>query len=420
MKLFVVPVPIFNTDMRVHYYKLMSKNAENLITGEQSHLRLDGAVNPRLLDAIAGLGLDTFTMGAPLIIPVNGITLLADFEKNLGATPEHPVPVDPDKIIIALNESVTPEPMYMDRIHELLSKGFHFAFELPKETKPYLPIIELCKYIIVKQVMANHEASRLIRNHPAKRFIASSVDTHQLFDIARGSGYNRFEGLFYRVPLTLDKDTTNVGPGKLATLQLIKAVETNDFEIDEIASIVEKDVALTVSMLKQINSQAMGSKIKTIQHAAAMLGQDQIKRWVSTAAVSQLGADKSSEINRVSQIRAKFCENLAPLFGHDDQIGRESLFLMGLFSLIDVMLDMSIDAALDVVGVSDWIRAALVDKSGAFYGVYEFIQYYERADWTSVSRICILNNIETEAVYEAYINALEWYKQLTDGMASEE
>ena len=419
MKLFVVPVPIFNADMGVHYYKLMSKNAGNMIIGEQNHLRLDDAMNPKLLDAIASLGLDTFTMGNPLLIPINAISLLGNFEHNLGATPEHPVPIEPSKIIIALDETVKAEPIFMDRINELLAKGFHFAIELPKETKPYMPIIELCRYIIVKQVMANHEASRLIRNHSDKRFIASNVDTHQLFDVARGSGYTRFEGLFYRTPLTLNKDTKNVAPSKLATLQLLKAVESNDFEIDEIASIVEKDVALTVSMLKQINSQAVGSKIKTIQHAAAMLGQDQIKRWVSTAGASQLGADKSSEINRVSQIRAKFCENLAPLFGHDDQVGRESLFLMGLFSLIDVMLDMSIDSALDVVGVSDWIRQALVSKEGPFYGVYEFIQYYERADWTSVSRICILNNIQPEDVYQAYINALEWYKQLTSSLASE-
>lgn len=413
MKLFVVPVPIFDADMKVHYYKLQSKTADQMIIGEQTHRRLDDVMNPKLLDAITTLGLDTLTMGNSLMIPLNAISLLADFEKNLGASPEHPTPIEPHKIIIALDDSVSPEPLYMERIHALLAKGYNFAIALPKDSKPFMPIIELCRYVIVKQVMANHDASRLLRNYPDKRFLASSVDTYQMFDIARESGYNRFEGLFYRTPLTVNKDTNNVSPSKLATLQLLKAVESGDFEIDQIATIVEKDVALTVSMLKQINSQAMGSKIKTIQHAAAMLGQDQIKRWVSAAGISQLGADKSSEINRVSQIRAKFCENLAPLFGHGDQVGRDGLFLMGLFSLIDVMLDMSIDAALDVVGISDPIRQALVDKSGHFYEVYEFILSYERADWTNVSRICILKNLDPAQIYTAYINALEHYKQLS-------
>lgn len=78
-----------------------------------------------------------------------------------------------------------------------------------------------------------------------------------------------------------------------------------------------------------VNRMTVNSGITTIRHAAAMLGQKELKRWINTAVVNQLYADKPSEITRLSLIRAKFAENLAPLFQLQNKT--EELFLMGLF-----------------------------------------------------------------------------------------
>lgn len=410
MKIFVVPVPVFDSNLKVHSYKFMTKNADDLIIGGQSHRRLDGAVNPKLLETITSIGLDTFTMGKPLFIELNAISLLGDFQNTLKEEPE--------KIRILLDETVTADQIYIDKIKKLRENGHKIAIDLPKTVAGYEPIIELCDYILVSQVMANHEANRLIRRYPEKRFIASNINTYNMFDIAKGTGYNRFEGSFYRTPLTLGADTKNVSPMKIVTVQLLNAVSADDFELDEIAKIVEKDVALSISLLRKINSQTSGAKIKTIQHAAAMLGQEEVRKWVSTAAAAQLGSDKPTEINRVSLVRAKFCENLAPLF--EQERGKESLFLMGLFSLIDSMLDMSMEVALEAVGVSDYIKDALVNSKGEFFPIYEFIQFYEAADWTNVSRFLILYKIQPEQLYEAYIGALQWYKNMIESVEAEE
>ena len=70
----------------------------------------------------------------------------------------------------------------------------------------------------------------------------------------------------------------------------------------------------------------VNSEITSIRHAAAMLGQKELKKWINTAVTSELCADKPNEVTRLSLLRAKFAENLAPAFemaGHSSE-----LFLM--------------------------------------------------------------------------------------------
>ena len=277
-------------------------------------------------------------------------------------------------------------------------------------------MFELANYIVVNQVSANKKkASEVIKRHRHLIPVATNVNSYNAFNLAKLTGYRLFEGRFYRVPLTAGKKQ-EVSPMKALAVQLLNAVRDDNFELDEVSKIVEKDVALSVSLLRRINSQNFATEIKTIQHAAAMLGQKELRKWVSSTASARLGSDKPTEVNKVSLLRAKFAENLAGLFGLAMQA--DSLFLMGLFSILDVMLDVSIEEALTMVSVSDNIRKALVKHSGPFYPILEFIQYYEAADWTSVARYIILHNIEADKVYTSYIETIKWYSDLMHAIES--
>ena len=125
---------------------------------------------------------------------------------------------------------------------------------------------------------------------------------------------------------------------------------------------------------------------------------------------SELCADKPNEVTRLSLLRAKFAENLAPAFemaGHSSE-----LFLMGLFSVLDLILDKPMDEALDMVKVSKNIREALIDDKGELAEDLDFIEHYERASWQEVSRQMILRNIDMNSVYNAYVDSLKWYRDL--------
>ncbi len=91
------------------------------------------------------------------------------------------------------------------------------------------------------------------------------------------------------------------------------------------------------------------------------------------------------------------------------------LFLMGLFSVLDVILDMPMEEALAMVHVSKQVRDVLVERKGPLAKVYDFILRYENADWQEVSRQMILEDIDLDTLYNAYLQTLEWYRKLTLG-----
>ena len=88
------------------------------------------------------------------------------------------------------------------------------------------------------------------------------------------------------------------------------------------------------------------------------------------------------------------------------------LFLMGLFSVLDIILDKPMDEALIMVRVSKPIESALLRGKGDFAEVLEFIKAYEVADWTEVSRRMVIKNIDMDKVYEQYLESLKWYRDL--------
>ena len=125
---------------------------------------------------------------------------------------------------------------------------------------------------------------------------------------------------------------------------------------------------------------------------------------------NQLYADKPNEITRLSLLRAKFAENLAGVFEMAGQ-GSE-LFLMGLFSVLDLILSKPMEEALKMVKVSKEIEDALVFGKGKLAPVLDFVTQYETASWQEVSRLMMLKEIKTSDVYDAYVQSLKWYRDL--------
>ena len=235
------------------------------------------------------------------------------------------------------------------------------------------------------------------------------MDSQEEYDVLKkDGGYDLYEGSFFRMPIK--ESETEVSPLKVNYIELLNVVNAPNFDLQKAADVIGKDPALVISLLEMVNRMALNSEITSIRHAAAMLGQKELKRWINTAVTKELCADKPSEITRLVMIRAKFAENLAECF--EMAMVSQELFIMGLFSAIDIMLEKTMQEALSMVQVSKNVKDALLENKGDFAKVLNFIKRYEDADWTEVSRLMVLENIEMDKVYEAYLNALKWYRDL--------
>lgn len=405
----VVLIPLFDKNMSVAAYSIFTHKDNFLLN--PSHLGtgcLDGAGQVGGLDLINQIGVEALTGGKELFVPLTNISIFSDIEGMCLK--------DRDKVILLIDNTFPPVEMYLNRIKDLKNKGFKIAIRkiAVSEFESYKPVLSLTDYVFLNNNKIIIDKAKIYFNslYPDAKLCAGNIDTKETFDALTASGgYQYYEGSFYRMPVA--GNSSEVAPLKVNYIDLLNIVNNPDFELDKAADIISRDTALTISLLEMVNKMTIRGGVSTIRHAAAMLGQKELKRWINTAVTKELYADKPGEMTRISLLRAKFAENLAECFNL--AANKEELFLMGLFSVLDAILEKSMAEALEMMHVSKDIKDALISKTGKLAPVFEFMLQYEDAAWQEVSRIMVVENIDLEVVENAYFDTLMWYKQLILG-----
>lgn len=402
----VATIPLFDENMTVQAYSLYVQSKNYLLNPSLLGTgRNDGVFHIPGLDIIRAVGVDAVAADKEVFVEINNISVFTDIEVQCEAA--H------DRIVLLMDNTIKPDEMYINRLKALKESGFKLAIrKLPVVSfEPYREILLLMDYILLDHKKIDITKARIYfsKIYPNIKLCAGNIKTKEIFEgLKAEGGYHFYEGEFFRMPVT--QGQAEVSPLKVNYIELLNLVNDEDFELTKAADVIGRDTALVISLLKMVNRMAVNSEITSIRHAAAMLGQKELKKWINTAVTNELCADKPNEITRVSLLRAKFAENLAPIF--EMAINSSELFLMGLFSVLDLILDKPMAEALDMVKVSKDIRNALVDKEGKFAPVLDFVTKYEAADWQEISRQMLLQNIDMNRVYEAYTDSLKWYRDL--------
>jgi len=402
----VTLIPLFDENMTVSAYSLFTQKKNFLLNPSLLGTgRNDGAMHIPGMELIDQVGIDALSQEKEIFIPVNNISVFAAIEEQCDAPHE--------RMVLLIDNSVKPEDMYIKRLAELKEMGYKLGIRKLKvqDFELYRDVLTLMDYIILdhKKIDISKGKIYFTKVYPKIKLIAGNIQTMEIFEgLKEEGGYHLYEGEFFRVPIT--RGENEVSPLKVNYIQLLNIVNNDNFELSEAADIIGRDTALVISLLKMVNRMAINSEITSIRHAAAMLGQKELKKWINTAVTNSLYADKPNEITRLSLIRAKFAENLAPRF--EMAIHAPELFLMGLFSVLDVILDMPMEKALKIVKVSKNVEQALSHRTGRYAPILEFMTQYEEANWQEISRIMILEEIDMNDISEDYINALLWYKEL--------
>ncbi len=399
-------IPMFDEEMAVKGYSIFAQRDNYLLDPiKSSSGRLDSAMRIEGLDIVQSMGLDRLAEDREVFIPLSNVSIFNDL-KGQGAEP-------PSRIVILIDHSIEPEEKYVERIRELREQGYRFAIrKIPlNKLGDYKPIIDQCSYMLLNHNRVNIEkAKKLFQTiYPNVKLCAVSVSTQDEYEkLKKSGGFDLYEGEFFRKPKR--QMDTKASPLKATYIELLRVVNDIDFDLTDAADVIGRDPALVIALLKMVNNMTVNSGITSVRHAAAMLGQKELKRWINTAVTKELCADKPSEIMRMSLLRARFAENLAKSFGMNGL--SSELFLMGLFSVLDIILDKPMAEALQSVKISIPISDALLYGKGELAPVMNFIEEYENASWQEISRLMLLSNMEMSEVYEAYLGALSWYRDL--------
>ncbi len=405
MKLFITAVPLFDSKMDVLAYMLKSQNANKLFGTSFGFDALDGVMNSPTFEVLDKVGVAPFTGGKPIFVEISKFLLLMDFTTIYT--------VSSKSMICTLTDEIPMEDLYIEKCIALKNKGFLLALKNIAYNAQSEELFKLASYIIIDYGDKNFKSNITFfrKRFPNTTLIIANIIDAENFENIKPIPNILFEGTFYTQPVS--RGGNEISPLRANSLELLKLVNNDDVDLDKVSQIIQQDLSISISLLKFINSPAIGltDKVNSIQSAVALLGQKEMSKWIATAVATALSDDKHNEISKLSLIRAKFAENLATYFVMDKN--SSSLFLMGLFSLLDVILAKPMKEAILSISVTDDLFNALVNEKGPFADVLHLIYCYEQADWQNVSYLIILNNVAAEDLHKAYLDALIWYKELS-------
>lgn len=399
-------IPLFNDQMEVKAYSLFSQKKNYLLNPSYLGTGInDGAGNILGLEIVNSVGIDSLATDSDIFISLSPISLFADVEAQCLA-PAH-------RIVLLIDNSVKPQPLNIERIKTLKDAGYQFAMrklDVP-DFEEYKQILALMDFLILdhKKIVISKAKIFFSKLYPHIKLVAGNIATQEIFEgLKKEGGYQLYEGEFYRTPIT--KGESQIAPVKINYIELLNVINDPDFELTKAADVISRDAALTISLLGMVNKITVNSKISNIRQATALLGQRELKKWISTAVTKQLCEDKPSEVARLSMLRAKFAEQLAPIFSMATK--DQELFMLGLFSVLDIILGKPMPEALSMLNVSHDISDALIEHKGELAPVYQFMLLYENADWFEIDRLVVVNNLDYDKVYDAYVTSLKWYRDL--------
>ena len=185
--------------------------------------------------------------------------------------------------------------------------------------------------------------------------LAEKVETREEFFAARKAGFVYFQGFFFSRPETLT--THEIPANRLNYIRIPRAVSRDQLDPHEIENLVKIETSVCYRLLRYPNSAAFGfdTEIHSVRHALSLLGERETRRWVRLVATLGSAPQKSTELVSMALARARFCELVAPQIKRGDS----DLFLLGLLSLIDAMLEVPM--------VSSWRKFPSTRKQSRCY-----------------------------------------------------
>ena len=219
-------------------------------------------------------------------------------------------------------------------------------------------------------------------------------------------GFSYFQGYFFSKPeIISNKDVSGF---KLHYLELLQQILKQELDYDQLEDIIKRDLSLSYKLLRYTNSAAFPfrRKIDSISHALALLGEREFRKWATLLTLASLGSDKPEELVSQATVRAKFCESLT---AQTELASRASdAFLMGLFSLLDAIIDRPLDDILSELSVTEDVQAALLGATGPLHAVYAATLAYEKGEWEAFSTQVAQLGVDESEVPTLYREALDW------------
>jgi c-di-GMP-related signal transduction protein len=359
------------------------------------------AASRSTLDSSLLFGLNTLCDGRRAFVNCTREVLIKDLVTLL----------PPDQTVVEILETVEPCDLVIAACKRLKEAGYLIALD---DFAPNDPRTPLCDFTDVLKIDLRstklEERAGLMRRFASakRRMLAEKLETPQEFRQARDMGFTLFQGYFFRRPEVLM--AREVPASKLHYLRLLEMVCRAELDMRELERMIKQETSICYRLLRYLNSPLFGFslEIKSVRHAMAILGERELRRWIRLVVTVGAAEQKCSELVLNGLARARFCELLSARLRSEGD-----LFLMGLLSIMDAILEVPVDVILEQVPVEKDIKAALLGQASRLRPLYQLMLAQESGEWEQSCKLAAQMQVADEEVAEKWWQAMQWAQSVT-------
>lgn len=391
--------PILTAEERVFGYELLFRDGmKNYFSSSDP----DGATRT-ILDTSSLLGLDVLCDGRLAFINCTRDILLEDYVKLLPS----------DRVVVEILESVPPDDLVMQACHRLRCAGYKIALDDFTVGDPREPFTDLTDIIKVDWRQTSiSEAAKMVTRYRRKNclMLAEKVETREDFVAARKAGFEYFQGYFFRKPELMQ--ARQIPRNQATHLQILKAISRPELDCGELEDLVKKDASLYYRLLRHLNSPIFGlrGEIRSVRQALTILGDREVRHWFRLAATLAAGQARPSDLILTALVRARFSELLGLRVEH----GGSDLFLVGLLSLMDAILQVPMYIVLDGIPLDHESKSVLLGNQSPISPLYELVMAHEAANWQASAHLSNQLDLPEEYVGQCHWSAMQWAHEATN------
>jgi c-di-GMP-related signal transduction protein len=398
---YVARQPIFDRDEKVIGYELLFRDGlENAFSGTDLE-----AASRATLDSSLLMGLDVLCDGRRAFLNCTRETLVHGLVQLL----------PPRSAVVEILETVSPDTEVMTACQRLKQAGYLIALDDYVMGDTRGPLVGLADIIKVEMKLTTPmERAQLLKrpNLQHCQMLAEKVETREEFAAAHQLGFRYFQGYFFRKPELLS--ARKMPASRLQYLRMLQEVSHAELDVPALEKLIKAEASICYRLLRYMNSAMFGfnCEIHSVRHALAILGDREVRRWVRLVAAVGAGQGRASDLVLSSLVRARFSELLSPQVDH----GESDLFLLGLLSLIDSMLEMSMTEILEKVPLDHETKAVLLGKPSRLRPVYQLMLAYESGEWDAAKHLADTLHLEDQQVAAFYWQAQQWARDVLSGV----
>ncbi len=325
----------------------------------------------------------------------------------------------PAVVVIEVLEDILPSPQIMDELIRLKQDGYLIAIDDyigSKDVYDLLDIADIIKVDVFAKTTAEIEAIyQSIRDKKALK-LAEKVETEREFQFLRDLGFDLFQGYFFARPETLSGK--KIKPSFASKLNVLKALDDPSLDTDQLVDLINGDPSITYRLLRLLNSAAFGfsMKISSVRHSVILLGNTRVRYWLRMAVLSDmLGNHKPGQLLVMALNRGKLLEELA-VDGQIPDSRPETLFLFGMLSLLDVILDAPFATIFQELPLPDTFQDGYTNPQAPLAVYLRLLEALEKDSYDAVREICTPLAIPVSRFSEAVIRANVWTDRVTGAL----